>query len=169
LGGGGLCGNEARMNCEQCGRPLNGADGICQSCDSEIVPAVERPVPVGKYFCPACKLKFAKPEIVLWPSKVKWYKPQGQRERCPHCQVVLRPKGNRIRYDILTLNSVVILKLTFGFPNVYFLIAFYIIGAGSFAVTSVTLYRQYRYPEKYYVVDDSVKASEFNASEGLSQ
>ncbi|WP_157275558.1 hypothetical protein [Pelomonas sp. Root1444] len=80
----------SRTRCQGCGAKLPSAEAVCAHCEAELV--TETPKPVGKYACPHCNGRFAKPAQVRWPPKVPWWRPAMERMQCPHCDTPLRDR-----------------------------------------------------------------------------
>ncbi len=77
--------------CANCGTPLASAGAICLRCDGEFSPPAVDPT-VGKYRCPSCSGRFDSTHMGPWPPNAKWYWPQDEKPKCPHCGIYFRDK-----------------------------------------------------------------------------
>lgn len=74
--------------CVNCGVGLPAVDAVCNRCDLLLA----EPSKPGIYRCPVCHDRFNHPAQGLWPPKARWYLPQQQVPRCPHCTSFLHDK-----------------------------------------------------------------------------
>ena len=80
--------------CDRCGNDLPSADAVCIACDAELSAPLVKGLRSGKHICPGCNSSFDTPDITLEPEGAKWYVPQSQGLRCPHCRLRLLDTRN---------------------------------------------------------------------------
>ncbi|MFZ6770789.1 hypothetical protein ACO0LM_27350 [Undibacterium sp. Di26W] len=95
------------FQCANCGAPLASANAICPRCEPEFSAPDKH---TGKYRCPDCACRFDQPDIAIWPSNAKWYRPQIQKAKCPHCQTLLRDRTviQRSRTEMALMLAIIV-------------------------------------------------------------
>lgn len=142
--------SEEQGNCAQCDAPLKTLDSVCTFCEKQSLDSINQQSLQGNYICPACNLKFSKPELLMWPVNARWYQAQWQRQVCPHCKRFLCSKyfkAQRITSAFCLL--LMVLKGIFGLPNTFFFIGYLVLIAMVISAFSIIWYRENRSPDRY--------------------
>jgi hypothetical protein len=99
-----------QFQCQNCGKPILSVEAVCTDCEERIRAELDSPAG-GKYRCPVCEQRFARPREELWPRGARWYVPRQFKPSCPHCHSFLRDRRNPVlpaHYYLLLIGAAVI-------------------------------------------------------------
>jgi hypothetical protein len=139
--------SEEQGNCAQCDAPLKTLDSVCTFCEKQLLDSINQQSQRGNYICPACNLKFSKPELLMWPVNARWYQAQWQRQVCPHCKRFLCSKyfkAQRITGAFCLL--LMVLNGIFGLPNTFFFIGYLVLIEVAIALDEIRCNRKKMVP-----------------------
>jgi hypothetical protein len=142
--------SEEQVHCVQCDAPLKTPDSVCTFCEEQLANEAKTELLTGRYVCPACNLKFSKPEQLPYPATAKWYQPQSPKACCPHCKCFFSSKYLKFyKTAFALLYSLSFLRGVYGLPNIYFFTGFFAVNAVLLAILGVIWYREFKNPDRY--------------------